>query len=138
MKNGNGIQCNSIQPTQQYWRGYQKCIVRYILFLKYSGVSIHHTTDRIIDRASKTTTTTTTSTGLHPYLLCPILVNVSMNRSRVVMATTFLRICVMKPEPRREGYSILHNTVYESSGGHDHDGSQLYNPNTVVVPLMNR
>ena len=46
-----------------------------------------------------------------PYLLCPILVNVSMNRSRVVMATTFLRICVMKPEPRQEGYSILHNTI---------------------------
>jgi len=46
-----------------------------------------------------------------PYLLCLILVNVSMNRSRVVMATTFLRICVMKPEPRREGYSLLHNSV---------------------------
>ena len=45
-----------------------------------------------------------------PYLPCPILVNVSINRSRVVMATTFLRICVMKPEPRREGYSFLHNT----------------------------
>ena len=23
----------------------------------------------------------------------------------------FVRICVMKPEPRREGYSILHNTI---------------------------